>query len=595
MVVDGLSATGYRQVLQFLVMAAILSLVALVAGCLLPCEVRASPQSFGVQVAPVPFAQAALWASSLPGLRVCDSGVDDAAGCPARPEHGGAGFLSAVFTWRYALNNLRAWLVAMSSSGSARPGLAEFTLQLLTALDNLMERPIIADLQPITQAARALFDELQPLLTSQPPVMLQFPAASTSLARWSFPSDGRTIGQAAFTLRTGTNMPAIGFGTWRLWGKEAYQPVLWALEAGYRHIDTAEGYANEEHIGRAIHDSGVRRSDVFLATKASSVPRGLSEVGHMADIFAMQLTQLGTDYVDVYMLHTPPDDPSQLRAIWAVMESLYEQGRARALGVSNCDVKDLQAIFAIARIPPVYIQNLFKVYKPGEQMSTDEQVVAFAHANGMAVMGYSIQTDWPHVLSPLQDPHVLAIASHLGRSPSQILHRWALQRGVGVIPKSATKARIIENGQLLDFELSESTMRLLDGIATLSESSSSAIQPHQEDIFSLASLIASPPSMPVTGSEIWGSRPEHGSAQMLMETRDQGFPYAAVRDHFLAPARNLSPGECQQLCRASASCAAWEVCAPFDPQSGCEGCYLIGQVTSPAIRIAGWHAAVERR
>merc|ERR1712203_227318 len=100
-------------------------------------------------------------------------------------------------------------------------------------------------------------------------------------------------------------------------------------------------------------------------------------------------------------------------------------------------------------------------------MSTQDDIIGFAHANQIVVMGYSVQTEWPHVMPPLQDPHVVSIATQLGRTPSQVLHRWALQRGVGVIPKSATKERILENAQLLDFELSSAAMRVLDGLATL--------------------------------------------------------------------------------------------------------------------------------
>ena len=216
-------------------------------------------------------------------------------------------------------------------------------------------------------------------------------------------------------------------------------------------MDTAEGYANEAEIGKAVADSGIPREQIFLATKASSIPKGLTDIAYAADVFAFQLAQLGTDYVDLYMLHTPPQDPAQLQALWQIMESFHDEGRARALGVSNCDVKELQFILSFARIPPAYVQNLFKIYKPGEQIFTDD-VVAFAQANGMVFMGYSVQTEWPHVMSPLADPHVLAIATSVGRTPSQVLHRWALQRGVGVIPKSASHSRILENAKLLDFE-----------------------------------------------------------------------------------------------------------------------------------------------
>lgn len=545
-------------------------------------------------ILPCPLAQAALWAAELPALRICDEGINDAVGCPGRPEHGGSGFLSTVFTWKYVLNNIRALTVA--SSNSPPQGTAEMTLQLLDALDQLMDQPLVDVFGRITQTARVFFNELKPWLSQQPPLMFRLPPPRESIVgRYKWPSDGRMpIGQATFTLRTGFQMPAIGFGTWRLWVKEAYQPVRDALEAGYRHIDTAEGYANEGEIGRAIADSGIPRSELFIATKLSSVPRGLTEPGRTADIFAMQLSQLGTDYVDMYMLHTPPQDRSLLKQVWSTMESFVDQGRARGLGVSNCDVNDLRAIFAIARIPPVYIQNLFKIYKPGDQMAAAEDVIAFAQSNQIAVMGYSTQTEWPHVMSPLQDPHVLAIASQVGRTPSQVLHRWALQRGIGVIPKSAHQARIIENAKLLDFELPEVMMRLLDGIATLSESGASAVKPAiQEDVFSLAS-ISLPPPTPVPQQGQWGSRPEDGSPELLATTRDKGFPYTAIRDHLLTAPRNLSPGGCRESCLSQPSCVAWEVCAPYNPQAGCEGCYLIGQTVPPLIQVEGWHAAIER-
>uniref|UniRef100_A0A7S4VFD7 NADP-dependent oxidoreductase domain-containing protein n=1 Tax=Alexandrium monilatum TaxID=311494 RepID=A0A7S4VFD7_9DINO len=579
----------------------ITALVSLLASLWVCSPAAAQPGADGGAVS-VPFAQAALWASDLPDLRLCDRGIDEA-GCPTRPEHGGAGFLSTVFTWRYALNNLRGALLA-AGVGGAPPGAAEATLQLLAALDQLMERPMTDTFAQITQAARSLFDSLRPLLASQPPVVARLPPRRTAAPHhWPWPSDGQTpLHRAVFTLRTGVAMPAIGFGTWRLWAKEAYQPVRWALELGYRHIDTAEGYANEAEIGRALRDSGVPRGEVFIATKASSVPKGLTDIAFTEEVFKAQLEQLGTDYVDVYMLHTPPQDHSQLLAIWKVLETLYDRGAARALGISNCDANELRVLLKNARVPPAYIQNLFKVYKPGEQMPTDDDVVVLAHSNNVAVMGYSVQTEWPHILPPLKDPHVLSLAAKLQRTPSQVLHRWALQRGVGVIPKSATYERIAENARLLDFALDEASMRLLDGLATLTESGAEPqTKPaHQEDVYGLASL--SQPATPQTaappaGAATWAasSQEEQGSPELLERTRNQGFTFASVRDHLLGPAVNVPPGACQQRCINDQRCAAWEVCVPYDPRAGCEGCYLVGgSAALQPMRIEGWHAAVER-
>ena len=320
-------------------------------------------------------------------------------------------------------------------------------------------------------------------------------------------------------------MPALGFGTWRLWATAAYEPVRWALAAGYRHIDTAEGYANEAEVGRAIADSLVKREEIFIATKASSVPKGLADLSLAEQIFDFQLKQLGTDYVDVYMLHTPPVQPELLEPLWRVMEHFHRQGRARALGVSNCDVEDLKKIMSFASIPPAYIQNLFKIYKPGEQLSSSEDVVAFAQANGMVVVGYSVQTEWPHVMSPLADPHVLALSASLRRTPSQVLHRWALQRGVAVIPKSGSKQRIEENLKILDFELHEAAMQWLDGLATLSESGGGLKPYGQEDVFGLQQahepIQAPPQEVPSHSSD--GSGPL-GWDSMPWQVRGQRLP-----------------------------------------------------------------------
>lgn len=547
----------------------------------------------------------------------CDGGIDDAKGCPAIPEHGGPGFLSTVFTWRYALNNLRSTLA--THGANAPQGAMQLTLQLLGALDLLMQDlQIHGSLRPdvfreVAQQARGLFNSLQMFLQTAQTVTGILPQPSALqpqlIRRWTWPSDGRTsLSQAAFTLRGGIKMPAVGFGTWRLWAKEAYQPVRWALEAGYRHIDTAEGYANEEFIGQAIRDSGVPREDLFIATKASAVPKGLADMSHTEDIFNMQLSQLGVDYVDLYMLHTPPQDPGQLKALWGILEGIYMKGRIKALGISNCDPADLQAVFSVARVQPAYIQNLFKIYKPGTQMRKDgeDDIVLLAQANEIVVMGYSVQTEWPHVMSPLSDPHVVWISQQLGRTPSQILHRWALQRGVGVIPKSATQARIAENARLFDFEIPESQMRILDGLATLSESGASLpLKPsHQEDVFGLSSSMSSAQVVSTGASGTsqihqrpqWGTSPDHGSPAFLERTRNQGFKFEDIRASLLGDAFDVSPASCQQSCLADQRCVAWEVCAPFDPASGCGGCLLIGGVAPAATTpTEGWHAAIERR
>merc|ERR1712151_572495 len=120
------------------------------------------------------------------------------------------------------------------------------------------------------------------------------------------------------------------------------------------------------------------------------------------------------------------------------MESLHDQGKVRSLGVSNFGVSELQELLAFARIKPVYVQNKFSIYNPGEQQVGPVSVASFARQNGIQVMGYSVINPWPFLLPPMLDPHVLSVAGRYGKSASQILHRWALQLGIAVIPKSAS-------------------------------------------------------------------------------------------------------------------------------------------------------------
>ncbi|CAE7206378.1 unnamed protein product [Symbiodinium natans] len=205
---------------------------------------------------------------------------------------------------------------------------------------------------------------------------------------------------------------------------------------------------------------------------------------YLEAIVAGQLQALQTDYLDVYMLHAAGVSGPKLQEVWSSMERLVDLGRVRALGVSNFGVQELEALWSFARIKPVYMQNIFKVYKQGEQIlgGGTTGVLDWARAHGMIMVGYSTINSWPHLLPPLQDPHVLAIARAKGRTASQVLHRWALQHGIAVIPKASSMERIRENSELLDFELSEMQMAALDGLATLSESNHAEVRPswHQD-------------------------------------------------------------------------------------------------------------------
>lgn len=238
-------------------------------------------------------------------------------------------------------------------------------------------------------------------------------------------------------------MPVVGFGTWKLDGDHCYAAVRHALHNGYRHIDTAEAYQNEEHIGRAITDSQVPRNEIFLTTKLTSAALGMAEVALSPYILQDQLQKLQVQYVDVYMLHAPGEPGQHLRDVWAELEKAYDQGLAKALGVSNANCEDLEAIWSFAKVKPEYVQNIFKVYKPGEQMITDCDVKTWCEQHDVVFMGYSVINSWPHLLAPTEDPHVLQIAEQVGATGAQVLHRWALQRGAGVIPKTGHLDRLI--------------------------------------------------------------------------------------------------------------------------------------------------------
>eukprot|EP00927_Polykrikos_kofoidii_P038580 TRINITY_DN32994_c0_g1_i1.p1 TRINITY_DN32994_c0_g1~~TRINITY_DN32994_c0_g1_i1.p1 ORF type:complete len:903 (+),score=121.79 TRINITY_DN32994_c0_g1_i1:160-2709(+) len=433
------------------------------------------------------FASTALWAATLPELTKCNAGIGEE--CPPDTQHGGANLLSAMNTWNYALNNLKA---AVRFTGIAvDPSLSQAVSQTQRAMHEFLKFPALEHFNPIMAALIQIFDVVRPWLQSQGPVRVPLPASAAAQigAVQKIPADGSaTPATVVVTLSNGVKMPLVGFGTWKLEGTACYNAVLWALQSGVRHIDTAEAYGNEADIGRAIKDSGVPREEVFIASKATSVPLGMAELSYFETIFAGQLESLQTDYLDVYMLHAAGVKGQELEAVWRAMERLVDLGRVRALGVSNFGISEAEELWSFSRIKPVYMQNIFKVYKQGEQIQSGSAVglVDWARAHGVSLVGYSVINSWPHLLPPLEDPHVLAIAKAHERTASQVLHRWALQSGVAVIPKASSKERIRENMLLFDFELTQAEMAGLSGLATLSESTDVEVLPSwSQDLFGL--------------------------------------------------------------------------------------------------------------
>jgi len=233
-------------------------------------------------------------------------------------------------------------------------------------------------------------------------------------------------------------------------------------------------------------------------------------------------------------------------------------------------------------VKPVYVQNIFKVYKPGEQLLTGQSVRDWVQERGMVMVGYSAATSWPHLLPPLQDPHVTAIAQRLGKTPSQVLHRWSLQHGVGVIPKSVTPSRIEENFALFDFSLGPVDVALLDGLATLSETGAEEYRPAWlHDVYVLQQRIVPQATAAVPEPLASG------------EFANRGFNYPEIEGSLLYQPADRTPEQCREICQSLQQCRAWEVCVPYDPQKGCNGCYLVGSVPR-LVSAPGWHANIER-
>jgi diketogulonate reductase-like aldo/keto reductase len=251
---------------------------------------------------------------------------------------------------------------------------------------------------------------------------------------------------ATKVLADGTEIPTLGLGVWQVPdGPECGNAVRWALEAGYRHIDTAQAYGNEESVGRGLRESGVPREDVFITTKF--YPGSKDPVAEAR----RSLQRLGVDRVDLYIIHWPRGGPTWA---WPGMEQAKQQGYTRSIGVSNFSVAELDEVIGVATERPVVNQVQFSPFEYRKallQACTERDI---------ALEGYSPLGTGRH----LSDETVAEIAERLGRTPAQILIRWSVQRDVIVIPKSAHRNRIEENAQVFDFELSDEDLARLDGL-----------------------------------------------------------------------------------------------------------------------------------
>jgi len=242
-------------------------------------------------------------------------------------------------------------------------------------------------------------------------------------------------------------MPVFGLGTYQARKGEAREAVLQALEVGYRLIDTASMYGNEEDIGEALRKSGLPREEVFITTKLWNSDHGYNNA---LAAFEESRKKLGLDYVDLYLIHWPVE--SLRNETWKAMEKLLEEGKCRAIGVSNYMIWHLEELLSHSSTIPAVNQVEFHPYLYLKDL------LDFCHSHDIRLESYSPLTKG----EKLDDPRLASLASKYSKTPAQILIRWVLQKGVIVIPKSSRKEKIEENADVFDFMILPEDMNALD-------------------------------------------------------------------------------------------------------------------------------------
>jgi diketogulonate reductase-like aldo/keto reductase len=247
-------------------------------------------------------------------------------------------------------------------------------------------------------------------------------------------------------LSDGNVIPLLGLGVWQVEpGTETENAVRWALELGYRHIDTAQAYGNEESVGRALRDCGLALEDVFITTKFNPSREDAEAEAEGS------LERLGVDQVDLYIIHWPQGGPTWA---WTGMERAHEQGYARSIGISNFSVSQLDELMSVAEIPPVVNQVQFSPFKYRRRLleECEERAVALEAYSPLGTGGH------------LSDERIRQIAERVERTPAQVLLRWCVQRDLVVVTKSTHRERIAENAAIFDFTLSDEEMAALDAL-----------------------------------------------------------------------------------------------------------------------------------
>ena len=256
-----------------------------------------------------------------------------------------------------------------------------------------------------------------------------------------------------FQLNNGNTIPAIALGTWKSKAEDAYEAVLHALKTGYRHIDTAMIYGNEEAVGRAIKDSGVPREDLFVTTKLWNSDQGYESA---KQAIRTSLDKLGLDYIDLYLIHWFKGYDKQ-RASWQAMEEAYDEGLLKAIGVSNHNVHHLMHLLEHARIKPMANQIETHVELQNEFLH------AFCLEHDILIEAYAPFMSW-RVNDLLEKEDLQEIAAKYGKTVPQVTLRWLYQRGIVALPKSTNKTRIEANFDIFDFALDDTDMERIRGL-----------------------------------------------------------------------------------------------------------------------------------
>jgi methylglyoxal/glyoxal reductase len=249
------------------------------------------------------------------------------------------------------------------------------------------------------------------------------------------------------TLNNGLKMPLLGLGVYDMYNQEAEQAVDWALEMGYRLIDTAAMYENEREIGHAVRQSGIPRSEIFITTKVNNTEQGYDNT---LKGFESSLKKLNCEYVDLYLVHWPLKKTRN--ETWLALEKLYNEGQVRAIGVANYLIPFLEELKTYAEVVPVVNQVEFSPYLYLEDLRE------YCQSHKIQLQAYT-----PLVRGErFNDPKLVSLSEKYGKTPAQIILRWALQQGISTIPKSSNKKRLSENFDVFDFDISEIDIAFLN-------------------------------------------------------------------------------------------------------------------------------------